>query len=193
MMLPPPSDDCTDWYWVTFDPETGDILDVTYLYSDCNGGTGGGGGNSTADQEQIVCLESAIADTHGVSEAADLLSVTNDETTTVTRKRSYHWRICEGNGWYIKSHEQGTHQYSYVDNGWKWLTLTHSSVSVEGTWIGGTISCSVNTATPSVYDLYSGMQLNYTIHFQFVCAGSPFSRNDGHTSGIIIGVNQTVE
>lgn len=189
--LPPPPDGCTDWYWVSFDPDSGDIIDISYMYTTC--GNGGGESNGSSSQEQVVCIQSAIEDTHNISESADLLSVTDDETTTLTRKRSYHWKICQGNGWYIKSHEQGTHQYSYADNGWKWLTLTHSSVSVEGTWIGGTISCSVNTATPSVYDLYAGMQLNYTVHYQFICAGTPFNRNDGHTSGIIIGINQAVE
>jgi len=51
MTLQPPPDAsvCTDWYWTSWDANTGTIYSDKYLYTTCTGdGTGGGGSSGTS-------------------------------------------------------------------------------------------------------------------------------------------------
>ncbi len=57
--------DCSNWFWVVYDINTGEILSSTYLYTICTGtgeGSGGGGGASTSSTITIsqVDLDSAL-------------------------------------------------------------------------------------------------------------------------------------
>ena len=55
---------CTHWYWVVYDINTGEIYSATYLYSVCTeeGGSGGGaGGNSGGEQiGDIITADTSI-------------------------------------------------------------------------------------------------------------------------------------
>jgi|GEM_PF-5908632 len=60
-IITPPADTpvCIDWYWTTWNADTGEIIDQVYLFTDC-GGWGGGGstgsgssGNNNNNQQQF--------------------------------------------------------------------------------------------------------------------------------------------
>lgn len=55
---------CTDYYWVTYDVQTGEILSVTYEYSICNGGTGGGGGGGAVPITEWGTSEAGLLSPH---------------------------------------------------------------------------------------------------------------------------------
>lgn len=185
-----PEPGCTDWYWIEYDTATGMIYSVDYLYTTCEEGSGGGGGQTS--NSQLSCeleVEDEInQDTYSLSE---LQNVSETESTPVTRKRAYPWKIYTGLTWHIKSHEIGEHQYSYSLGKWEWVSFTHSSTSFSGFWAGGNISCTVNSAVPSVYSQYAGMHLDYTVKFAFTCDDKPCEKYKNANSGILIEVNQT--
>lgn len=183
-----PNNPCLDWYWITFDPETGEIMSVDYQYTTCDGSNGGMGTTTGAD---MLCLTSALDDINQSSAPEDGdVEVTEVSATAAKRSRAYHWQIYKGIGWDIKSHETGIHEFSNSMNRWEWVSLTHSSVSVEGFWLGGAISCTVNTATPSVSSLYAGMSLNFTVKFEIACSGSPAVRTKTAYGVKLFSVNQ---
>ncbi|WP_157255684.1 SprT-like domain-containing protein [Pedobacter sp. Leaf41] len=69
---------CTDWYWTTFNGNTGQVISESYLYTTCTGNNSYGGGSSTGTGENNVnreiidsltneCLKTALAKAKGVS------------------------------------------------------------------------------------------------------------------------------
>lgn len=186
--------ECTDWYWVTFDIETGNILDVTYLYTTCTEGTGGGGGSGgETSGDALVCEESALGNINDSYATSGMEEITTTSASAAERTRSYKWKIYTGLTWTAKSHEIGIQHYETNDGMWHWTSLAHNTVSIDGFWMGGSISCAMNSATPSVYDQYAGMNLNYTMNFEWVCKGSPFARHKDASSSVLIEVNQTMD
>jgi hypothetical protein len=186
--VPEPEPGCTDWYWVEYDPSSGMIYSIDYLYSTC---TGGGGGGGAIPNEEISCQQQGEDEiNYDTYETAEMLYITGSETSATTRSRAYHWKIYGGLTWHIKSHEVGEHEYSNTENKWNWVSLTHSSTSFVGFWAGGTITCTLNTAVPSVYPQYAGMDLNYNIKFEWTCSGKPCVRVKDANSGMVIHVDQ---
>lgn len=184
----PPDGQCTDYYWVDYNSETGEIYSAEYAFTSCL--NNGGGGGSAMAQEQVVCQQSAQSDISGTYSTSEGLDVTAVETLPLTRKRNYRWKFYEGLSWNASSLEVGKHEYRSSDCKWFWVSLAHNSVAINGFWAPGTISCTVNNAIPSVYDQYAGMELDYTIKFQFVCKGSGFTSSKSDDSGMIFSVNQ---
>ncbi len=52
--------DCSNWFWVVYDINTGEILSSTYLYTICTGtgeGSGGGGGGASGPSDSDIISE----------------------------------------------------------------------------------------------------------------------------------------
>jgi hypothetical protein len=119
--MAPPEEECWDWYWVEYDPETGIIYSITYLFTSCSGGGGGGGGGPEEPEEQC---EDGLA---GISTASSIISIIEDEdgsgSGAPTRKRKVLWKCVNGkNGvWSVNSLEKGDHAFSYAHNQWEFV------------------------------------------------------------------------
>jgi hypothetical protein len=42
---------CTDWYWTTWDDNTGEVLNEVYLFTTCNANAGSGGGSPNPNEQ----------------------------------------------------------------------------------------------------------------------------------------------
>ena len=73
-----------------------------------------------------------------------------------------------------KRFETGAHVKQSNGN-WKWQSLNHTTISRQGTVVGGTVTCSLNAAISEVGLYNAGMKLAYNIDASVVCKGSPIS------------------
>ena len=153
---------------------------------------------------QCACQEFGICEEVGEnpqencssSQAALEGSVVNEpvsnsttEETQTTRVKNYAWTIYRQNLglWSFRSHEKGVHVK--VNDEWRWQSLTHESISREGLMIGGSVSCTLNSATPYVALYWASMELDFNIAASIICGGSPFATAEDYKNGTIINVN----
>lgn len=188
---------CIDHWWVTYNAETGEILSIEYIGSDCyevmctegGGGGGGGGGPTQPTCEQLIEVAEILAnETYPESE---LRFITLWNTTPEIREYTYQW-ICLINygGWGLLSTERGKHKRVALhgDNAWQWVSLTHVNVVKEGMTIGGSVEHS-EVATPTVGIYNAGMTL--AIHLVFKVACVPIvSIEKNYTSQRIFNINE---
>ena len=177
---------CTDWYRVTLDPDTEEIVSVQYLYStgNCSGndgapGSGGGGGSNSTSCDVAEQNYNAFVD------VSNSFSVDNTDLSTavydlgsLTKAKNPVWRCLTSDfysGLYVQSAENGVIKYVTLQDGsnqsrWEWQSLTHKGITVIGSALGGSISVLSDNATPSFSApatnvLYAGMQLNIILQF----------------------------
>jgi hypothetical protein len=119
----------------------------------------------------------------------DIVSNTTTNQTTTTRTKEYVWTFYRQlNGlWKFNSHETGVHKK--VNNEWQWESLTHNSISMEGTLIGGNVSCTLNTATVTLGVYWAIIALDYNITASIVCRGFPISNSTNHNTPHLFNVN----
>lgn len=172
---------CIDWYWIWFDQTTGQVVEEFFLYTICydlcTGNYNGAGGTVP----EINC-EALAGNLQGgpVSISQGFGNISENQST---RTKLYSWIFYKQtqNLWFFVSHETGVHKKS--PNGvWKWLSLTHTSISRNGFVIGGVINCILNSAIPEVGIFHAGMKLAYTIDASAICTGSPISFASSHLS-----------
>ena len=149
-------------------------------YGICEGGDGGGGEESCDQRQQQL---------QGDPDDATVAITLNSETQN-SRVKYYDWTFYKQffNLWKFVSHEKGVH---VKDNGfWKWESLTHESISRVGTVLGGTITCTLNSAQSSHTLAFATMTLNYSITASLICAGSPLSWSNDYTSSKMFNINE---
>jgi len=166
---------CVDWYYVTYDQTTGNVVNEIYLYSTCydpcsfNSNPNGGGSSGENCSNVANQLKGGPISTQvGIGLIDEGIS---------ERKYAYTWGFYKQiNGmWEFRSIEVGTHK-KQPDNTWRWKSLVHDRVTKIGWTLGGTVDCQATGV--SVVGLYvAGMQLDYTITASAVCKGSPLSWN----------------
>jgi hypothetical protein len=145
---------CLDWYWVTYDVETGEIIDVTYLYTTCadnnNGGGGGGGSSSTPIDMDNFCsatptqAAAALNDISAANSTDETTAIYSNEQNAATSDQPYAIRRPAIVSWPI---EKITFSTSYVASyaatysgtikkknpniaadPWRWESLQYSSI-----------------------------------------------------------------
>lgn len=179
---------CIEWYLITFNASTGEVVGESYLYTSCypcnnQGGSGGGGSSSTSLDDLKKEMESGPV---SITQSIGLIS-----ESAVEREKAYRWEMHRQRWglWGFISHEKGIHKK--VGSEWQWKSLEHLSVSKYGVWAGGVVSCTVNSAIPQVGTYNAGMQLNYTITCDAAVKGSPLSYSSNHSNNSPIwNVNQ---
>ncbi len=148
-------------------------------YGICEGGDGSGGEeNCEARQQQMEGSPDDALSSTGVL-----------NQTQNSRTKYYEWTFYKQNFglWKFISHEKGVH---VKDNGfWRWESLTHESFSRVGSVIGGSITCTINSAQSTHGMAFATMTLNYNITISLICAGSPLSWGNDYTSTKQFNIN----
>jgi hypothetical protein len=162
---------CIDWYWVTYDQYSGEVVSEMFLYTSCydpcSFNSGGSNGNTS-------CAEASNKIKAGpVSEMANF-SV--EQESREERTVIYTWTFLKHyfDWWQFKSIEKGIH--TKQQNGtWKWKSLTHVGITKTGFVMGASIDCTVHSAIPTVGMYFAGMTLNFTYSASAVCKGFPIT------------------
>jgi hypothetical protein len=182
---------CIDWYWIDYDPETGVIVAVTYLYStgDCdNAGGGDGGTPQELDpcQEEYETFATLLSDRANVSSAKECEEVVDIETFKKYKK--IKWTCLKNVSWILSSKEIGI--VELVSGNWRWVSLTHDDIALTGIPVGGTVTPNKGTGTPNFVEgnnniKYASMDLDFDVTYKpnsFNCNGTsiqipPYSLN----------------
>jgi hypothetical protein len=139
---------------------------------------GGGGENCSQTQNSL----------EGTPDS-EIENIISENETATTRDKKYDWVIFKQNMGLYKfvSHENGVHVK--VNNEWRWQSLTHNTITRTGGVIGGTVSCTLIEAVPTLGLYYASMTISYHIEASAICNGSPFSFGNDFTSTLIRNVN----
>jgi len=198
LLNPPPTCDnpeqvCTEWYWITYNAETGQVIDEEYLYTTCiESCEGGGGGTNTGEAEECPQLT--------MTPASSKISVTTCGSGSNTRTKCYVWKIYTVSGGpipsYWVSNEQGT-QSLISGSTWQFDGFTHQSVGKMGTEILYSFSVNNVSAVPSLiksgsvtYNDRAQMHLTFDISVSAVCDGLPVVFSDAASPLQSWGVNE---
>jgi hypothetical protein len=148
------------------------------------GGCEEGGGGNTG--ENCDGIQESLEGTS----VSEMESITTTNANPTTRTKNYVWTIYRQiwGLWSFQSHETGIQVK--VGNEWHWLSLSHDNISRVGFQIGGNVSCTLNSATPTIGIYNASMTLDYNIEASLVCGGSPFSNNGNYKSSKYINVNE---
>lgn len=169
---------CIDWYFVSYDPTTYQVVNEIFMYTTCydpcnfNSNAGGSAPNENCNDVTSQLNSGPTSSDVGI----DFVSEGNGE-----RQRLYKWRFHKHPAglWEFRSIEIGTHKQQ-PDGSWKWKDLVHQSVTRVGYTLGASIECTVNASMAEVFEQLAGMQLDYTITASAVCKGSPITRTENH-------------
>jgi len=192
--------ECIDWYeqtWYVWSDGSMTLESEVYVFTTCDGDCaqarvangrnfatncyeGGGGGGIEYD----ACVSAAISSFQSEANGAQAVSqtksfdfITIDE---LTRCKNPKWTILRGaGGWTLESQEQGVIKLiDQATNQWAWKSLTHGSISMEGSPLPttsvehnqgvGTSSFTPETAAATTV-LFGGMSLNFNVTYRLVC------------------------
>ena len=165
---------CIDWFWVTYDQYSGEVVSEMFLYTSCydpcsftSGGSGGSNGNTS-------CAEATNKIKAGpVSEMANF-SV--EQQSQGERTVTYTWTFFKHSldWWQFRSIEKGVH--TRQPNGtWVWNSLTHVATTRTGFTMGANLECTIHSATPTVGITLASMTLNFTYASNVICKGFPLN------------------
>lgn len=158
---------CEDWFLVTYEEETGNIIDIIPWGTTCTkcsggsgGGSGGGGGGGVGTGSPQAC--SAFYGTP--------VSINEGVTITggpETRFSTNQWTFFRRGGLRMSSIEKGTQIMKNIGNGlsdWRFTALDHVSTSQTGYDSEYDITYVINSAigTPDGGGEYATMPLYYT-------------------------------
>jgi hypothetical protein len=204
---PDPGDDtggfCIDHWWVTYDVETGQILSVEYLGSDCYGcmetgtcGVGGGGGIGGSGNIDSLLAANFMQMANATSIDNTMMGISTLWEAGGQRSRKYTWRcITNPAGWNVFSEEHSVEEKQPVGPGqsnpnlWYFKSLTHASCYKVGMSPGGTI----DIASHSGLCTYLGninANMSVSVALKFSIAGiSPVSWENIYPCSMICSIN----
>lgn len=206
------ADDPDGYYWTEF-------LGCEYYYLDDGhdygggpsggdyGGSGGGGGGGPSggddgnpcgsvpgpvriapcDEDNVDCSAN-FATLSDANVASEMLSMTTENQQPTTRTKKYNWVILRSLGWYLYSFEKGVHVKNQ-NNQWTWQSLEHQGISRVGVVVGGDVTYTLISATPTLGTYNAIMDLDFKVKYSLVCKGSPFSAELAYHSAIAINAN----
>lgn len=171
---------CVDWYMVTYDGYTGNVLFETFLYSTCydpcnfNSGSGSNSSGQTLNQK----LEEIKG---GVT--SEMMTMTENSSNPNNRSFFYKWKIYKqkANLWYFFSTELGYHK-RLANGTWVWDKLEHGGIGKSGSVAGGSINVSMLGSLPQVGIYTAGIQLSCVFESSISWAGAPVSNYTPFTS-----------
>ena len=179
---------CIDWYWTTYDVETGEIISEEYVGTTCtipcvDGGGGGGGGGGPVVPDEPSCQQQLDDFADGGTPLSTKISVEICGSGPNTRTKCYTWKIYTVSGgmipMYLISKERGV-QSNLGQNIWQFDSFEHTEVSKSGTQILYSASATnvVSTSTLKksgsiTYNDIAQMHLSFTVEFSIICDGLP--------------------
>ena len=181
---------CIDWYWALYNADTGEIIEETYLYTTCEDPCENDGGGPSPGEDCSSIAEGLEGSTLSESAGSEIVS----ESATEKQKK-YRWVFFRQwmGLWQFTSHENAKFEPTGdPTNPWRFKEFTHEKESRQGMMIGGTISCTVNSAEPYIAasgGFAAGMELEYTISMYAVCRGFPINNEVNYTSAKVWSVN----
>jgi hypothetical protein len=193
---------CIDHWWVTFNSETGQIISIEYLGSDCYGcaatgtcGGGGGGGGNPGNIDSLL-VASFIQMANATTIDNTMKSITTLWEAGGIRSRKYTWRcVTNPAGWNVFSEEHSVEEKQPVGPGqpdpklWYFQSLTHANVYKLGMSLGGTVDVDSHTGL-CTYLGNTNANMSVTVVLKFSIAGlNPFSWNNIYPSSIICSIN----
>ncbi|MEP7251372.1 MAG: hypothetical protein ABI683_03305 [Ginsengibacter sp.] len=133
-----------------------------------SGGEGGPGEDECITDEKNNFNQEAS----GAYATSQTLSFSNSTINTFQKHKDPIWTCLNGYGpWKLNSQEIGI--VKLVDpniNSWEWVSLTHGGITMEGSPLPGTsLSFTQGVGTPTISKKISGMSLNFTVTYTFVC------------------------
>ncbi|MEI7735206.1 MAG: hypothetical protein WCI49_07045 [Ferruginibacter sp.] len=172
--------DCEDYYLITYDQITGEIINVEYLYTDCvcvpgtggGGGNGGGGGTGTCAQQNEEFANMG----HAVNGVVTENTILNNGTNW---KKRYSWVIFTAGTWGLISYEEGElKKVHYATNNidlWEFQSFTHLTVLETGVNVGGSRTFSIVTPTINISPIKTSvfMEIPFTVTSTVNCPGVP--------------------
>lgn len=171
--------DCEDYYLITYDQITGEILNVEYLYTDCvcipgtgGGGGNGGGGTATCEQQNEEFANMG----HAVNGVVTENTIFNNGTDW---KKGYNWVIYTAGPWGLISYEQGElKKVHYTTNNidlWEFQSFTHLTVLASGVNVGGTRTFSIVPPTINISPIKTSVfiEIPFTVTSTVNCPGIP--------------------
>lgn len=148
------------------------------------GGSGGGTGGTSGDPG-----DPCLADPGPVGTNAQFMSEGFTAVSSLDRTKIYRWKSVLGVGWDIVSSDVGVHKRLNTSSAWKWHSLTHSSVNVEGAVIGFSVAPSVTFSNATIGEYYANMYKQIYVTFSFICSGSPINISNTYSSNMNFHVN----
>ncbi len=169
---------CLAWYLVTTYTTTNSngTLDVEtdweYLYTSCDNTdefdeTGGGGQMYNCSQEAQSNFLEEISKTKTESST---ISVEVTDINNFRKHKDPSWTILRGgSGWILNSKETGIIELIDVQNDtWKWVSLTHGSITKEGMCIGAEVTFTQGTAQITISPQIALMSLEFNVTYQLL-------------------------
>jgi hypothetical protein len=205
---PDPGDDiggfCIDHWWVTYDAETGQILSVEYLGSDCYGcmetgtcGVGGGGGIGGTGNIDSLLAANFIQMANATTIDNTMKSVSLLWEAGGQRSRKYTWRcITNPAGWNVFSEEHSVEEKQPVGPGqsnpnlWYFQSLTHANVYKVGMSPGGTIDVQSHSGLCTYLgNINANMSVTVTLRFAIAGIQGLSSWDNVYPCSIICSIN----
>jgi hypothetical protein len=185
-------------YTITFTPDAyGGIASVPDLPEIGGGGGGGGGdgGDGIDPSEDCSILSARILDEAlKFSVVNQIQNITTISETNETRQREYKWEICkaENGTWSLTSIEKGVHkktQNTDPNLRWKWVSLEHQSIGLEGFVFGADIEFSERSKLIELGEYVSLIKLGVNVKVSVICRGFPISSEKNINSILIVHAN----
>jgi len=180
---------CIDWYWVSWDMDSGEVLSEDYLRTECY--TRSNDGASEGSPTSIQC-EDPMANARSDNEFLGAIDEEDGSgNSSIVRNRKFLWRAVKGSTWNINSLEKSSQSFSTQNGGeWYFINLWHVSLSTVGFIAGGTVTTTLLDATPSVGTTIAGMSLVIHVDARTECNGVPVLRAFDFQSNIVLRPNQ---
>lgn len=142
------------------------------------GDTGGGsGGEGQTNNEEIENLLNAMLNS---SPASSLRGSTLSSENAEKRTKVYRWACVNNPTYSIISVETGVHKKVSNSNPslqWKWESLIHSGLAMDGFVVGGTLNYSLVSATPTLGSYNAIMEVQVQLTASLTVVGIPISRS----------------
>lgn len=171
------NEQCWRIYLITY-YDDGTVTEHTLYYicvdeedaasGDENGNGGSSSGEPNSQPECTLDISDATASSESLSESFGGVG-------TLERTKLYSWKAVKGPTYSIVSNEVGVHKRISSNDPWKWYSLTHSSVTMDGFVPGISISPSTIYSNATLGEYYANMSLTVYVTYSVICAGSPIS------------------
>lgn len=161
---------CIDWYWTTWNSETGEIISNEFLFQTCNSNnTFGGGGGQTEVNNCVASIDIG-------NSTSEFLSSELESSSSETISSRLTWSFYKGFTFKWKSTEKGVlRKVNNHPTSYRWESLTHVGKSFEGFFAGGDMECTISQVNTSCSpdQPTAWVYLDYDITISVVCKGSP--------------------